>query len=124
AAFELLHAGFLVHDDLIDHDTVRRGVPNLSAGMHAAATAAGAGGDPAQHFAEASAVLAGDLALGLAHRLVARVEASARARDQLADLLWDTIFVSVAGELDDVAAGHRLWEVSHEKAMSIAAEKT
>ncbi|WP_227994021.1 polyprenyl synthetase family protein [Pseudactinotalea sp. HY160] len=124
AAFELLHAGFLVHDDLIDHDTVRRGVPNLAAGMHAAAVAAGAGSAPAQHFAEASAVLAGDLAIGLAHRLVAEVDGPARIRGELAELLWDTIFVSVAGELDDVAAGHGLWEVSHEKAMSIAAEKT
>ena len=29
AAFELLHTAFVVHDDVIDHDTMRRGVPNI-----------------------------------------------------------------------------------------------
>lgn len=124
AAFELLHAGFLVHDDLIDHDTLRRGHPNLAAGMSAAAAAAGAGPPAAQHLAEASAVLAGDLAIALAHRLTATVAASDAVRAALADLLWHTVFISVAGELDDVAAAHGLWEVSAEKALTTAAEKT
>lgn len=124
AAFELLHAGFLVHDDLIDHDTVRRGLPNLAAGMRSAAVGQGADERAAQHFADASAVLAGDLAVGLAHRLFADVDAPLEVRTDLGDLLWDTVFVSVAGELDDVAAGHGMWEVSGEKALSIAAEKT
>ncbi|MEE6283270.1 polyprenyl synthetase family protein [Georgenia sunbinii] len=124
AAFELLHAGFLIHDDLIDHDTIRRGLPNLAAGMRTAAAEVGADEGAAQHFADASAVLAGDLAVALAHRLFAEVDAPAATRAGLSDLLWDTVFVSVAGELDDVAAGHGLWEVSAEKALSIAAEKT
>src|SRR5690625_3092763 len=42
AAFELLHAGFLVHDDLIDRDTMRRGEPNLAARMAGGAREAGA----------------------------------------------------------------------------------
>ena len=29
-AFELLHTAFLIHDDLIDRDTVRRGAPNVA----------------------------------------------------------------------------------------------
>src|SRR5690625_449327 len=124
AAFEVLHAGFLVHDDLIDRDTQRRGEPNLAASMRSAAQRAGASDPAAQHFAEASAVLAGDLAVALAHRLLAQVEAPARNRAELSELLWDTIYVSVAGELDDVAASHGLWEVSHEKALRIASEKT
>lgn len=124
AAFELLHAGFLVHDDLIDHDTLRRGHPNLAAGMSTAAASAGADPPAAQHLAEASAVLAGDLAIALAHRLTASIDASVPVRTALTELLWQTVFVSVAGELDDVAAAHGLWEVSAEKALTTAAEKT
>lgn len=124
AAFELLHAGFLVHDDLIDHDTHRRGAPNLAASMRGAALGEGATDRSADHLAEASAVLAGDLAITLAHRLLATIEAPADVRSALADLMWSTIFVSVAGELDDVVAAHGLWEVSLERALQTAASKT
>lgn len=124
AAFELLHAGFLVHDDLIDHDTHRRGAPNLAASMHAAARREGAADRSAEHFAEASAILAGDLAVALAHRLVAAVDAPHEVRSELAELVWATVFVSVAGELDDVAASHGLWEVSADRALATAAAKT
>src|SRR5699024_1326079 len=92
--------------------------------MKSAAQRAAAADPAAQHFAEASAVLAGDLAVALAHRLLAQVEAPARIRTELSELLWDTIYVSVAGELDDVAASHGLWEGSHDKALRIASEKT
>lgn len=124
AAFELLHAGFLIHDDLIDHDTHRRGAPNLSASMRSAALKQGAEDRSADHLAEASAVLAGDLAIALAHRLIASIEAPADVRSALADLMWSTIFVSVAGELDDVVAAHGLWEVSIERALQTASAKT
>lgn len=124
AAFELLHAGFLVHDDLIDHDTVRRGLPNLAACMGEAATNAGADEDAAQHFAEASAVLTGNLTVALAHRLLADIDTPTAVRRELDELLWDTLFISVAGELGDVAAGHGLWETSVSQSLSITAQKT
>lgn len=124
AAFELLHAGFLVHDDLIDHDTMRRGEPNLAARMAGAARAAGAGDRDAEELAEAAAVLAGDLAISLAHRLVATARVPAPVHDRLQQLLWDTVFVSVAGELGDVAAALRLQRLSPDDALRIAAEKT
>lgn len=124
AAFELLHAGFLVHDDLIDHDTMRRGEPNLAARMAATAGAAGASQAQAQQLAEASAVLAGDLAMALAHRLVATVAAPPAVHARLQQLLWETVFVSVAGELGDVAAALGLQDHSLDDALQIAAEKT
>jgi len=124
AAFELLHAGFLVHDDLIDHDTMRRGEPNLAARMGLVARERGAGEAQAQELAEGAAVLAGDLAIALAHRLVATVGAPPAVHERLQALLWDTVFVSVAGELGDIAAGLGLQDVSLADALRIAAEKT
>ncbi|WP_413451057.1 polyprenyl synthetase family protein [Georgenia phoenicis] len=124
AAVELLHVGFLVHDDLIDHDTMRRGEPNLAARMAALARAAGADERGAQELAEGAAVLAGDLAMSLAHRLVATVDVPGAVHARLQQLLWETVFVSVAGELADVAAGLGLEEVSLTDALRIAAEKT
>ncbi|WP_168202635.1 MULTISPECIES: polyprenyl synthetase family protein [Georgenia] len=124
AAFELLHAGFLVHDDLIDHDTMRRGELNLAARMGMVAREAGAPDLQAEELAEASAVLAGDLAISLAHRLVAGVAAPPDLHARLQELLWDTVFVSVGGELGDVAAALGLQDVSLDDALRIAAEKT
>ena len=124
AGFELLHAAFLVHDDLIDHDLVRRGVPNLPAVMAGVATAAGADAVRAERFAEASAVLAGDLALALAHRTFATIEVPTDARVALQDLLRDTVLLSVAGELGDVASGLGLWSTSLDDAMTVAEDKT
>src|ERR1700712_2193925 len=42
AAFELLHTALIVHDDVIDHDFVRRGLPNVSGNYRDRARAAGA----------------------------------------------------------------------------------
>ncbi|MFC4553840.1 polyprenyl synthetase family protein [Georgenia faecalis] len=124
AAFELLHAAFLVHDDLIDHDLVRRGVPNLPAVMAGVAVSAGANDVRAERFAEASAVLAGDAALSLAHGMFATLDVPTDVHRALQELLRDTVLFSVAGELGDVASGLGLWSTSHEDAMTVAESKT
>ncbi|MFD1506297.1 polyprenyl synthetase family protein [Georgenia yuyongxinii] len=124
AAFELLHSGFLVHDDLIDHDTMRRGEPNLSAAMFRFATEAGADADGAARFSEASAILAGDLLLGMAHELFAGLDVPPAEHARLRGVLAETLFVSVAGELDDVASGLGLGVTTMEQAMEVAQSKT
>jgi geranylgeranyl pyrophosphate synthase len=121
AAFELMHAGFLVHDDLIDHDTMRRGQPNLASAMYQHAVDHGAH-ERAERFATASALLAGDLLLGMAQHAFATVEVPAPAHARLQAVFAETLFVSVAGELDDVVL--ELREVSGERAMRVAETKT
>jgi geranylgeranyl diphosphate synthase, type I len=102
AAFELLHTSFVAHDDVIDHDTVRRGVPNVGGEFRARARAGGADATGAALLGDAAAILAGDLLLHEAERLVALAETPADLRRGLLDLLDDAVFVSVAGELADV----------------------
>jgi geranylgeranyl diphosphate synthase, type I len=62
AALELLHAGALVHDDLMDASDTRRGQPSLHRQFEAWHTAAGYRGSP-QAFGMGSAILLGDLLL-------------------------------------------------------------
>lgn len=107
-AIELLHKAFLLHDDVIDHDTLRRGEPNLIAAF-AFGGRSGLGGPDIPRDAPvrtevgaAAGILAGDLLLAKAHDLVARINLPASTRARLLDTLDETIQHSVSGELDDV----------------------
>lgn len=124
AGFELLHTAFLIHDDLIDRDTVRRGQPNLAATMGAAALETGADAERAHRWSEAAAVLAGDLALSRAHRLVAGVDLPMGCRTALLDLMDETLLVSAGGELDDTAFGLGLGSPGLAEALLVCESKT
>lgn len=102
AAFELLHTAFVVHDDVIDHDTHRRGVPNIGGEFRARARRRGADAAGAALLGDAAAILAGDLLLHEATRLVALAAPTHELRTDLLDLLDEAVIVSAAGELADV----------------------
>ncbi|WP_168217962.1 polyprenyl synthetase family protein [Occultella kanbiaonis] len=104
AAFELLHTAFLIHDDVIDHDLVRRGRPNVQSRAVIAAIDQGAGPDRAADYGQAAAILAGDLLISGAHLIVAGLAARAGIRRRLLDLIDGCVFRTVAGEHADVWA--------------------
>jgi geranylgeranyl diphosphate synthase type II len=102
AAFELLHTALIVHDDVIDRDFVRRGVPNVSGSYRDRAQTAGIPIPIAEHRGMSVAVVAGDLALAGAYRLIERCPVTEPVRSRLAEILDDAVFASAAGELIDV----------------------
>ncbi|MDN6328292.1 MAG: polyprenyl synthetase family protein [Brachybacterium sp.] len=102
AALELLHTAFVVQDDVIDGDQVRRGVPSLPGGIAADARRQGAGASEAQRLGEAAGILAGDLGLIAAMRAITRCEAPAPVVERLLDLFESTLHATAAGELADV----------------------
>lgn len=102
AAFELLHTAFVVHDDVIDHDLVRRGVPNVAGEFRTRGRARGADAAGAALLGDAAAILAGDLLLHEASRLVALADVDPAVRAGVFALLDDAVYVSAAGELADV----------------------
>jgi geranylgeranyl pyrophosphate synthase len=104
AAFELLHTAFVIHDDVIDHDLVRRGRPNVQGRAVVAAIDRGASRDRAADYGEAAAILAGDLLISAAHVLIAGLAAPADRRRALLDLLEGCVFRTAAGEHADVWA--------------------
>ncbi len=124
AAFELLHTAFLVHDDLIDHDVVRRGIPNLAGGEAARARRAGVDDTLAAHWGESSAILAGDLLIHFAQSLVARIDVTARERTALLDLFDDSVFITAAGELADVALSAGLVDSELPNVLAMSSHKT
>jgi len=65
AAVEVYHTWTLVHDDIIDRDGTRRGVPTVHEELkNRAMKKLGLKGEEAQHYGQAIAILAGDLQQG------------------------------------------------------------
>lgn len=102
AAFEMLHTALIVHDDVIDHDFVRRGIPNISGTYRDSALAAGRNARIAEHSGISAAVIAGDLALFNAYRLIDRSGVTGEVHARLTEVMDDALFASAAGELIDV----------------------
>lgn len=107
AAVELLHFSFLLHDDVIDEDLLRRGAPNVIGRVIDASRAeSGVEADDASerslHWARSSGILLGDMMLSAAHQVFAREALPEAVRVRLLDLLDRTITESVAGEQYDV----------------------
>lgn len=102
AAIELLHTAFIVHDDVIDGDSVRRGRPNISGSHAQQARAVGVGGSRARHYGAVAGILAGDLALVAALKAVATCPAPRPTVQRLMDLFDRVLHATAAGELSDV----------------------
>jgi geranylgeranyl diphosphate synthase type II len=103
AGFELLHTAFVIHDDVIDHDVVRRGIPNVGGEFRTRARRRGADADGAALLGDAAAILAGDLLLHEAIRLVSMADVEPAVREHLMALVDEAVYISAAGELADVA---------------------
>jgi len=102
AAFELLHTALIVHDDVIDHDFVRRGIANISGEYRDLALAKGASNPVAEHGGISAAVIAGDLALFNSYRLIDKSGVADNVRARLLEVMDEALFASAAGELIDV----------------------
>jgi geranylgeranyl diphosphate synthase type II len=96
ASFELLH------DDVVDRDFVRRGIPNVSGSYRDVAQTAGLALPTAEHRGMSVAVIAGDLALTGSFRLMERASANPEVRDALVELLDRAVFYYSAGERIEV----------------------
>ena len=123
-AVELLHTAFVVHDDVIDGDDVRRGRASTPGAFRREASAAGASPAAAATYALAGAVLTGDLALSGAVRAVATAPVDPATVRRLLDLLDHAIRVSAAGELADVSHSLGLTEPSLADVLAVAEHKT
>lgn len=106
AGVEILHFAFLLHDDIIDEDVMRRGEPNLVGRLIDSGTSQ-AGQARLTHWARSSGLLVGDLMLTIAHQVYARAQMPESQRLRLLDLLDETVTETVAGEYYDVSFANR-----------------
>jgi len=123
-AVELLHTALLVHDDIIDGDLERRGVPNLVGAFGTSARSAGVGSPTAERWGETAGILAGDLLLTGALRMAVLPELDRPRAERIAALVDESVFRAAAGELADVAYAAGLSTPSMGEIRDMMADKT
>ncbi|GAA1865360.1 polyprenyl synthetase family protein [Brevibacterium marinum] len=123
-AMQLLHVALVIHDDVIDNDTIRRGEANISGEFASDAMLRGAAQHDAQAWGDATSLLAGDLMLTLAHSLLARLDIDEAKRRAVLDIFDDTIFESAAGEHSDVWFSLHLEEARSQDVLAMVGQKT
>jgi geranylgeranyl diphosphate synthase type I len=100
-AQELLHVSFLMHDDIIDRDTMRHGQPNVIGIMQTQYAELNTQGSPT-HYANAASLLGGNLLIGAAYRLVSESGVSDHQKLSIIKELNDAIDYVGAGEFLDM----------------------
>ncbi len=101
AAQELLHQAVLIHDDIIDRDSIRYSVKNISAQYEDMYTPYLSDKVERRHFADSGAILAGDLLISEAHTQLASLTIDKTILLAVQQLLSQAIFQVAGGELLD-----------------------
>jgi geranylgeranyl diphosphate synthase type I len=122
AAMELLQAGLLIHDDIMDRDPIRRGSPTVF--YQYAQMADKAGIADAYHVGESLGTCAGDVAYFLAFQVLARLEVSPLIlRDIVRLISRELAYVGIA-QMQDVYWGAADTPVTDAELMRLYLYKT
>lgn len=101
AAFEMLHGGALIHDDVMDDSDTRRGLPAIHRSFEIGHRRSGWHGDAAK-FGTTAAILLGDLCLSWSDDLLSRSDVAERRLTQARRLFQQTRTELVGGQYLDV----------------------
>ncbi|WP_029897343.1 polyprenyl synthetase family protein [Desulfohalovibrio reitneri] len=100
-SLEFLHSATLLHDDILDGSSLRRGKPTAHV-----------------IFSRGETILAGDVLLALANRMVADY-----GRPRLVSVLSDAVMRTVVGEIEEIMSGGE-GDLSLDRYMEIITGKT
>lgn len=121
-AQELLHFAMLIHDDIIDRDNIRYGVPNIIGQHKIQYSGSVSSEDDLNHYANSVAILGGDVMLSAAHRMIALCDLPAEKIRLAQAQLSKAVFDVVGGELIDTELSFSTHKNSD--ALKVALHKT
>jgi len=93
AAFEILHAALLTHDDIMDQSPIRRGKP----AMHM---------QPDKHYGISQAICLGDLGIILANKLISDSDFPTERKNKAFNYFSQIITDTILGQMLDIASAH------------------
>ena len=129
-AIEIFHTWTLVHDDIIDNDSTRRGEDSAHTLLTKTATEKfGTEGDAAEHFGKSFAILAGDLQQAWVLSLLLSANGKSISSDitlSIIERLVNRLYPRLlSGEAIDVEFEHRsLEDISEEEILTMLKWKT
>ncbi len=101
AGIELLHSAMLIHDDIIDRDYIRYGVDNIAGQYRRRYGALTRNNQDANHYADSTAIMAGDIAITAAYQLVLESGFTPEQKIAALEMLSEAAFRVAGGELID-----------------------
>ena len=122
AAVEFFQTALLIHDDIIDRDHYRRGLPSLFYQYAQRGQVEGLG-DPT-HFGEGMAICLGDIAFFLAFELFSNLKTSMAIKEKI-NLLWsrELCYVGLA-QMQDLYFGETRKKIEAEDILRLFHYKT
>lgn len=100
-AMELFHTYLLIHDDIIDRDTLRRGKPSFHTRYKEMESDLYEPDDP-YHFGVSMGILAGDMLSAIAYQLICGTKLDPEIKIAITQAVSETLFETGAGEILDV----------------------
>lgn len=103
AAQELLHTSLLIHDDVIDKDTIRHGEKNIN-GHYIDLYSKSIDQETSTHFAHSASIIAGDLLISLSYQLINDSSWKPKQKQDVMTILSRSMYEVAAGQLMDIEA--------------------
>ena len=122
AAVELFHSAFLVHDDIMDDDPLRRGRPSIHIQYRMEAEKRGLA--DAAGFGRAAALCAGDVLIFMGLEILASLEAPAPVKSRVLTLLGRELAHVGPAQVQDVYAGRTHRPLSRNEILRLYTYKT
>lgn len=100
-AQEMVHVAMLIHDDIIDRDTIRYGIKNVQGRYEDHYAPFIADKTERTHMSQSAAILAGDVLISDSYRLLSKVDRPPEVITKAMTIFSNGIFEVVGGELLD-----------------------